>query len=288
MWHLSHIRSEDILFGKQLIYALEHSGMKIFPNFKTMWHFDDKIGQKYLLEATNAPFVETYIFYSKREALEWAESTIFPKVFKLRGGSASSNVRLVKDEKEAKKIINKAFNKGFKQRFRFADIAERYRQYRLGKGNLRLLIGGLFRLIKPHNYEKIKGNEVGYVYFQDFIPDNDSDVRVIVINKKAFAIKRMVRQGDFRASGSGLLHYSKDNFNEEMIKIALNLAQHLELQSFAVDFVFKDGKPLIVEMSYGFPNRNFIEGCVGYWDEELNFHEGFFNPYGWMVESLRA
>ena len=26
--------------------------------------------------------------------------------------------------------------------------------------------------------------------------------------------------------------------------------------------------------------------CTGYWDNNLNWHEGSFNPYGWMVEEV--
>jgi hypothetical protein len=26
--------------------------------------------------------------------------------------------------------------------------------------------------------------------------------------------------------------------------------------------------------------------CVGYWDKELNWYEGEFDPYGWMIEQL--
>ena len=38
----------------------------------------------------------------------------------------------------------------------------------------------------------------GYVYFQDFIPDNQFDTRVTVIGNRAFAFIRKVRPGDFR------------------------------------------------------------------------------------------
>ena len=73
----------------------------VFPNFNTAWHFDDKVGQKYLLEAIDAPLVPSYVFYSKEMALKWLEQTQFPKVFKLRGGAGSANVKLVQDEKRS-------------------------------------------------------------------------------------------------------------------------------------------------------------------------------------------
>jgi len=58
---------------------------------------------------------------------------------------------------------------------------------------------GIARLIVPSKIEINIPNEKNYIYFQDFIPDNNCDIRVIVIGKKAFAIKRMIREDDFRS-----------------------------------------------------------------------------------------
>ncbi len=114
MWHFHQNNPKDILFAKQLLVSIQQTGKKVFPDFNTMWHFDDKLGQKYLLEAVGAPLVPTYIYYTKADALNWIEQTSFPKVFKLRGGGGSANVQLVKTKNEAIKIINKAFGKVLK------------------------------------------------------------------------------------------------------------------------------------------------------------------------------
>ena len=50
MWHHHHGNYKDVLFAKQLLYSLQVSGKKCFLIFNTTWHFDDKVGQKYLLE----------------------------------------------------------------------------------------------------------------------------------------------------------------------------------------------------------------------------------------------
>ena len=49
MWHHHHSVFKDVIVAKKLLFALEHAGVKIFPNFHTGWHFDDKVAQKYLL-----------------------------------------------------------------------------------------------------------------------------------------------------------------------------------------------------------------------------------------------
>ena len=47
LWHHHHGDYRDVLFAKQLIFSLEQSGIKVFPNYYASWHFDDKVGQKY-------------------------------------------------------------------------------------------------------------------------------------------------------------------------------------------------------------------------------------------------
>jgi hypothetical protein len=42
---------------------------------------------------------------------------------------------------------------------------------------------------------------------------------------------------------------------------------------------------LIVEISYGFGTLG-IDNALGYWDSSLQWHEGKFNPQGWMVEEM--
>ena len=129
--------------------------------------------------------------------------------------------------------------------------------------------------------------EKGYVYFQDFIPDNEYDIRVIVIGEKAFAIKRMVRKNDFRASGSGDIIYNKKDIDEQCIKSSFLLNKKLKSQSIAIDFVFKSGRALIVEISYGFSMHGY-DKCPGYWTEDIKWHEGTFNPQVWMIENILA
>ncbi|MCU4166235.1 ATP-grasp domain-containing protein [Carboxylicivirga caseinilyticus] len=285
MWHFNHKGAKESKFAKQLLFSLQMAGKKVFPDFNTAWHFDDKVGQKYLLEAINAPLARAYVFYTEQEAIEWAQTTTFPKVFKLRNGAGSDNVRLVHSVNEARRFIKRAFGKGYKQYDGWRNLKERLRKYKKGKASIWDVTKGVIRLFYTTKYARVTGREKGYVYFQEFIPENTYDIRVVVIKDKAFAIKRMVRENDFRASGSGTILYEKDHFDIETIKLALKISEDMEDQCMAYDFVYKDGRPLMVEISYGFAIHGY-DDCVGYWDRELNWYEGAFNPYGWMVDHL--
>ncbi|MFY8165258.1 MAG: ATP-grasp domain-containing protein [Sediminibacterium sp.] len=286
MWHFSQNSHTDNLVAKQIMFALEHTGMIVFPDFRTAWHFDDKVAQKYLFERINVPFVPSYVFYNEKEALEWVNNTQFPKVFKLRGGAGSQNVQLVYAKQDAVKIINKAFGKGFSKYDAWGSLKERYRKYRKGMSPLKEVIKGLARLFYQPAFARLAGKENGYVYFQDFIPNNDCDIRIVVIDGKAFALKRFVRENDFRASGSGKFAFDKSAFDERCVEIGFKVSKELQLQVAVLDFIFNENNmPLIVELSYGYSHLPY-DNCPGYWDEELKWHEGKTIKEEWMVDLI--
>ena len=284
MWQHNQSNVKDVLTAKRILFALEHTGFITFPDFKSGWHYDDKVAQKYLLEALGAPMVPSYVFYDKEEALNWINITTFPKVFKLKGGASAMNVSLVKNKAEARKKVNKAFGKGFSQFNSFGYFKDRLNRFRNKKETLLGVLKGFGRIFIPTEFAKKYVREKGYVYFQEFIPNNQYDIRLIVIGDKAYGMKRKVRDGDFRASGSGEFVY--DPIPEDVIKIAFDVSERLGFQSMAFDFIYDENHyPLIVEISYGFGTKG-SSLCPGYWDRDLNWHEGDFNPFGWMVENL--
>lgn len=285
MWHHHHTDYRDALIAKSILFSVKGSGKLVFPDYNSNWHFDDKIAQKYLLEAIEAPLVPSYVFYDKISALKWANQTWFPKVFKLKGGSGSRNVLLVKNEHKAQKLIQQAFSSGFSQSRKFGQLKERIRKFRNGQGSAMDVIKGFGRLIVPTRFSSMHGKEKGYIYFQEFIPDNTFDTRVIIIGKRAFAITRGVRENDFRASGSGFIGYEKENIDKDCLSISFEVAKKLNSECLAFDFVIHKNKPMIVEISFGFRPEAYLL-CPGYWDDNLKWYEGFFTPEYWMVEDL--
>ena len=104
MWHFNQNYFEDMLHAKNLFRSVNQIGIKTYPNEESYWHFDDKVAQKYLLEALEVPLVKADVFYHKEEADNYIEKTTFPKVFKLKGGAGSINVKLVKTKNQASKL----------------------------------------------------------------------------------------------------------------------------------------------------------------------------------------
>lgn len=289
MWQIGQTNYRDLEFGKSILFSLQQKGTCVFPDFNTCWHFDDKVAQKYLLESIGVPLVPSYVFYSEQEAIEWAATTEFPKVFKLKGGAGSMNVQLVHTRKEAEKLIRQCFGKGFPQ-YRWQDqFRENFNKYKKGKRTLRDVLRPIKYAFKkyPNELSHYLQNEIGYAYFQDFIPNNTFDIRVCVVGNKAFALKRLTRDGDFRASGSGSIVYDKQQIDERCVKIAFEVNKKLKAQSLAFDFVFdENNNPLIVEISYGYAAKAY-DVCEGYWTDDMQWYKGtHFDFCGWMVENL--
>src|SRR5690606_12133749 len=263
LWHINNLNYRDQLFAKHLLNVIEGQGVRVFPNYNTNWHFDDKVAQKYLFESLDLPLVKSYVFYDRDTAVQWLRTAEFPKVFKLRRGSGSKGVRLAKSHVEAVKLINTAFGSGFKPIDRFFIFKERVRKFKAGSENLLGVFKGGYRALVGSKYTKMSAREKGYVYFQDYIPGNDFDVRIVVVGKRAFGIKRMNRRGDFRASGSGHLIFDHHQIDEACVSLAFEANKKLRMQSAAFDFLFDvDGIPLIVEVSFGYNPKGYRD-CEG-------------------------
>lgn len=283
MWHWG---PNDSQLARQLIASLEALRIKVFPDIATCWHFDDKIAQKYLFEALGVPTPASWVFYDKAKAIEWAKKATYPKVFKLRGGAGAVNVRLVKSFSEAMRLIKKAFGTGFARVTGFADFRTKLKNHKRKRDWRRVITQTLPKVLWSAVKQWRLPKEGGYVYFQEFIPNNSFDIRVVVIGRRAFAIRRNCRPNDFRASGSGEIVYNKGNIPIECVRIAFDSAKKMNVQSAAFDFVrTHDNQYLIVEVSYGFAPRAYDE-CDGFWTDDLAWHDERVLFEKWMVEEL--
>jgi len=284
-WNLSHF--ESLQFARELIYSLEQMGKTVFPNFKTSFFYDNKVGQKYLLESINVPMVPSYVFYTKEAAIQWIDKTTFPKVFKLAGGAGSMNVKLCHTNTQAKQFTCQAFGRGFVQVDRITWFKDKVKKIKENPSfsNFKIFVKAFGRLFVPTQKEKLISREKGYIYFQDFIPQNNFDIRIIVIGAKAFALKRLCRENDFRASGSGKIIYDKNQIDTRCIQSSFETSNKLDVQCMAYDFVFdENNNPLIVEISYHFATYAY-DICEGYWDKKLKWHNEKINPQ-YMIMDL--
>lgn len=288
MWHWNQQDYRGALFARQLFHSLSTSGLLTFPDLGSVWHHDDKVGQKYLLEAVGAPLVKSYVFYDLESARDWCETTNYPVVFKLRGGAGSVNVRLVRSKREAIRLISKSFGAGFNPIDKWSRVKDRL--WRLKRDRniaaFKSLLGGFGRLVVPNKVDLGYQKERGYAYFQEFVPGNKFDTRLIVVGDRCFGVRRFNREGDFRASGSGVKDYNHESIDIEAVRIAFETAGKLQSTSMAFDFLQSPTGPKIVEISYCYVMGKFYDDCVGYWDSDLNWHDVSVDPQRFILEDF--
>ena len=287
MWHWSNYDFKAQIFARHLTTALEKISFPVFPNLNTCWHYDDKVAQKYLFEAIGAPLVPSYVFYNEAAALSWAKTTSYPKVWKLRCGAGSENVCLVRSSDQAIRMIKRSFRRGWQSWSRYYPLNERIYSlfWKKDLESFCAISKGIARILIPRRSYLSAPIQKNYAYFQDFIPNNDYDIRVIVIGKRAFALKRIVREGDFRASGSGRIVYDPNQIPLECIHVAFDVTRKINSQCAGYDFIFEEGGPKIIEVTYAFAMHAYRD-CHGYWDEDLQWHDGNFICEWFMIEDF--
>lgn len=261
-------------------------GKKCFPSMSTSWHYDDKIKQYYLLSWAGFNYVPCHIFFDSDSAYNFAASSDYPLVFKLRGGAGSSNVRLVNSKQEANRFIKIMFTKGIVNSVISLGVIYDARYHGLRNYTRKKLANWYHQLRDGFVKTDFWGVERDYILFQDFYPDNKFDTRVTIIGNRAFAFRRFNRPHDFRASGSGLIDWDKDRINLNCVTEAFRVSDHFCFQSMAYDFIFdSEGKPAICEISYTYQDKAVFK-CDGYWDRELQWHMGHYWPQYCILSDL--
>ena len=267
LWHNHRFEIKNSKIAEGILTIAEHKGIIVFPNKMTRVSFDEKIIQKYLLESVNAPFPKTFVSFKLDESKSWLAKQKLPVVFKLSKGAGSKNVKLV-NSSEANSILHTMFTKGvnsFKAplnlNFKIAFKGILY--------NLKRYFSNRIPLAKKKN--KLVGKEFHYAYFQEFLPKNDHDIRILVIGDKAIGLKRLVAKNSFKASGSGIILYDHELIPIECISKAFKVQKDLNFQCMAYDFVKHPNHGYqIVEICYGVASRAY-DKCQGYWTEDLKW-----------------
>ncbi len=288
-----HSNLETSIYGSAISISI--SGKSIFfrdilqklviPNFKTIWHFENKIAQSYLFQIHGIPTPKTTISFDYYDAIDRLQYETFPLVFKESYGAGSHNVKLVLTFHQAKNIATnillphqmwmEAKNHKFsKIKFLLLNLSKSWLWY------------GIFQ--KYFRGEYFKG-----VYWQSFILDNEADLRITVIGDKyAFGFWRNNRPNDFRASGSGCIDYQRA-VPENVLRYCLKINRDLCFDSMAYDILFSKNDFFITEISYGYLD-SAIYNAPGYYelkeDDNLEFVNGHFWPQElwiyWMFDRI--
>jgi len=265
-------------FGRRVLAALEHGmGIPVFPSWETIWHFDDKIGQDYLLRAANIPTPDTHVFWYRRDAVEFCRAAKYPLVLKLAAGIMSRNVTLARDFAEAEYWINRMFGAGVVSLEKPQIGGIRGARQRL-RDAVRLLAKGI-----PPGVSPFAEVQRSYFFAQEFLAGNEFDHRVTVVGNRAFAFRRHNRPNDFRASGSGRIDWDQSKIDPAMVRLAFGAQRKLGAQSLAIDGLYRNGEPVVGEISYIYEGWA-VAACPGHWELHGEPHDGRLD---WVEGSVR-
>lgn len=276
MWRWGHGKGMSRIALRLLPVIENYLKIPVYPNNQTAWHYNDKIIQSYIFEALKLPAPKSTVYFNQQLALkDLSEGKFnFPIVIKLSNGAGSTNVQLLNNENSAIKWVNRLF---------------KWRHLSLDENNysIKSYVYGILKGFLRGGKQLDNGIEFqsGYILLQEFLPKNDFDIRVTVIGNKAFAYRRFNRKNDFRASGSGNFDTNPKEINISAVKLAFESAKKVNAQSVAFDILEKENQFFIIEMSYTYVSW-MVHACPGYWDSNLNWHEGQHWPEEFQINDF--
>ncbi len=289
LWRYEYY-DRSMTYAHRILTAVEFAlGIPVFPDFRTRWHYDDKYAQYHILSIRDIPIPETKVFYNEDAALRWTAAAEYPLVSKLASGAASSAVVLVRNPKQAASLVKQVFRRGvflqddvpFKRPGVFATVASQLKF-------LAKAIAPIGRTLPPFTWE------CSGILFQEFCAGNDFDTRITVMGNLAFGFRRWNRDHDFRASGSGRISYDASEIDKAAVLLAWRCARALGMESCAVDIIYRDGVPLVAEVSYIYVTEA-VYACPGHWTvhetdgiARLRWTEGRLWPEALHVQALLA
>jgi len=287
IWNPVVMGPKAALHFKEKIYFMErHLKKVVVPNYHTVWHFESKVAQSYVLENCGVPTPRTVVSSDYRDATEGLRQLKPPFVFKLSHGASSKNVFMVTDRKLALRKLSEILCHRLWKDAR-----------RAGGSKPWFLVSHLAEpWFWPTVLSRLRSEEwFDVAYVQEFIPGNDKDLRITAIgNRYAFGFWRRNRPDDFRASGSGVIDYELP-IPEAAVRYCLELNRRLSFDSMAYDIVFQTGGMVVLEMSYSYVD-SAIHDCSGYYTlqdgGELRFQQKQAWPQElwveWALERARA
>lgn len=289
LWHYSNYSFKDMLIGKNVLNTLELHGKKVFPSFNDAWHFDDKLAETYLLESIKAPIPKSFYYFDFNNFEKDLNGNLFsfPIIAKLRNGSGSHNVKKINSVGElmnyAKKMFSSGINSAPSLLFKASSNIK-------SSKNLKTFVNRAKRIpefLKSLSNAKKFNVEKGYVYLQEFIPNDGYDLKVVVIGDKLSFIGRNIREGEFRASGSGDIFFDKEKLTENVINSAFEASDKLGFKCMGYDYVINKntGEGKIIEISYGFSHHALLE-AKGYFDRSGIWHSQPLNAPEEILKNL--
>lgn len=265
-----------ILYDERLYIICKVLGLLTFPSYEECYIYENKKLLSYYLKARSIPHPKSFVFYHKKEALDFINNYPLPLVGKTAIGASGKGVVILRDIRSKKSYILDAFSKGLKREFgpnRVIGSPKKWLE--------RSLQSPYFFLKKVQDYLKIY-NEVqnGYVILQEYIP-HDFEWRAVRIGDSYFAHKK-VKYGD-KASGSKGIDYVTPPHN--LLDFVKELCEANHFNCMAIDLFERNNSEYLVnelQTLFGHVQGYILSindkpGRFRYMDNSWVFEAGDFN-----------
>ncbi|WP_299096486.1 hypothetical protein [uncultured Winogradskyella sp.] len=211
---------EDIILGLEMIGAV------VIPGYKYLRAHHNKMFMEIIRDvAPNSGIknISSNYFGTFEDFKTSADNLHYPLVLKSAFGATSKAVTLIRNKKEA---LKKAKSYSSSHSFWY-DLKD------------------FIRSIKHKGYIRESRYRRKFIV-QNLIAGMDRDYKILVFGDKYYVLERRVRKNDFRASGSGLISYTKD-LPVGMLDYARQFFEKQNLPFFAMDVAYNGESFSLIE-----------------------------------------
>ena len=210
-----------------LLYSLSKTNMLI-PSYEIFKAHENKGYQEILKKEKNINSLG-FNYFSVLEDIQKNISKItYPVILKTVSGSSSRGVYKVNNNKELLNIVKKNSEETLKEKLK----------YRVKKTVLS-------KFTSKYNTDYF--NESKFIkrfVLQEYAEGNNEDWKVLIFHSKYYVLNRKAKEGDFKASGSGIRNF--ENPPEGLLNYARSIFEKLDVPFISMDVVStKNGFELI-------------------------------------------
>lgn len=217
-------------FIEDVVYDLEQSGIEVIPGFEYLKAHNNKVAMELLRRRSDLPEIKSIrsnVYGVLEEIKAESNDLEFPLVLKPASGSMSKGVKLIKSKNDLIKSVKSiSSTKVF-----FHDLKE------------------LLRTIKYHKKYKRESFYRRKFITQNLISGLDNDYKVLVYWDKCYILYRGVREGDFRASGSGNFEFRKE-IPDGILDYAHCIREKFDVPHISLDVAFDGEKFHTIEFQF--------------------------------------
>lgn len=234
---LYHITEDAFVLYKSyvedIINFLQKQGAIMMPNCDYARAHHNKVYMEMLrseFDDEELKTIKTKFFGNAEEALNASEKIEYPAVIKPASGAGSWGVSLAYNASEYKEKVKNICRGTF---------------YRTGKEWLKIVVKKF--LLAAHVREYKFDKFFSKLIVQTFVPNLNGDYKVLYFADKYYTLKRLNRDNDFRASGSGKLFPVPDEEVEGLLNFAKKVVNQIDFCMIGMDIGFDGEKYHLLE-----------------------------------------